>query len=56
MEQGNECISKTRGIYFLRLIGRIIVFLIAVLIYIFDKEKFNIADGWNFFDEFSSLH
>lgn len=34
-------ISKTRRIYFLRLIGRIIVFLIAIFIYIFDREKFN---------------
>ena len=56
MQQGNERISKTRGIYFLRLIGRIIVFLIAIMIYIFDKSKFKIADGWNFFREFSPLH
>lgn len=56
MQHGNERISKTRGIYFLRLIGRVGVFLIAILIYIFDKEKYNIADGWNFFNEFSPLH
>ena len=49
-------ISKTRRIYFLRLIGRIIVFLIAIFIYIFDREKFNIANGWIFFNEFSPLH
>lgn len=56
MQQGNERISKTRGIYFLRLIGRISVLLSAVLTYIIDKDKFNIADGWNFFSEFSPLH
>ncbi len=56
MQNGGECISKTRKIYFLRLAGRILVFLIAILVYIFDKEKFNIADGSNFFKEFSLLH
>jgi len=56
MQQNNNRISKTRGIYFLRLIGRVFVLLIAILIYIFDREKFNIADGLNFFNEFSPLH
>ena len=56
MQQNNNHISKTRGIYFLRLIGRTIIFLIAILLYIFDREKFSIADGWNFFNEFSPLH
>ncbi len=48
--------SKIRGIYFLRLIGRIAVFLIAILMYILDRNMFDIADGWNFFNEFSLLH
>ena len=56
MQSDGTGISKTRGIYFLRLIGRIIVFLIAILIYLFDKDKFNTVDGWNFFNEFSPLH
>ncbi|MBR1970371.1 MAG: hypothetical protein IKA17_08455 [Clostridia bacterium] len=56
MKSDNNRISKTRGIYFLRLIGRIIVLFVAVLIYTTDKEKFNIAEGWNFFCEFSPLH
>ena len=43
MENSKVRTSKTRGIYFLRLIGRIIVFIVAILIYIFDKEKFNIV-------------
>ena len=56
MKETKNRMSKTRGIYFLRLLGRIIVFLISVLIYIFDKENFDIADGMNFFDKFSPLH
>ena len=56
MEQNNNHISKTRKIYFLRLIARMAVFFIAIMLYIFDREKFNIADGWNFFMKFSPLH
>lgn len=56
MQQGSERMSKTRGIYFLRLIGRIIVFIVAILIYIFDKEKFNIVEGSNFFNKFTPVH
>ena len=48
--------SKTRKIYFIRLIGRIVVFIIWILIYIFDTDVFKAADGWNFFDRFSLLH
>ena len=56
MQQSREHTSKTRKIYFFRLIGRIIIFLIAILMYIFDREEFNIADGLNFFNKFSFLH
>lgn len=56
MQQGSECMSKTREIYFLRLIGRIIVFIVDILIYIFDKEKFNIVEGSNFFNKFTPVH
>ena len=56
MKNDSIGMSKTRGIYFLRLIGRIIVFIIVALMYVFDKEKFNIADGLNFFREWSALH
>ena len=56
MQNKDASMSKTRKIYFLRLIGRIAVFLIAVLIYISDSKKFNVAKGWNFFNEFSPLH
>ena len=56
MKNNNIRMSKTRRIYFLRLMGRIAVFIIAILIYIFDTKVFNVADGWNFFNEFSLLH
>ncbi len=48
--------SKTRKIYFLRLIGRIAVFIIAILMYIFDRNVFQVAKGWNFFNRFTLLH
>ena len=35
MQQNAIHISKTRGVYFMRLIGRIVIFLIVILIYIF---------------------
>lgn len=48
--------SETRKIYFLRLIGRIAVFVVAVLLYLFDRDVFDVANGLNFFNEFSPLH
>ena len=56
MKNDDVGMSKTRGIYFLRLIGRIVIFFIAILIYIFDKNKFDTAQGFNFFKDFSPLH
>jgi len=56
MENNNIHMSKTRKIYFLRLIGRIVVFIITLLIYIFDTEIFDAAGGMNFFNKFSLLH
>lgn len=48
--------SKTRKIYFVRLIGRIMVFLIVGLLYVFRRDEFAIITGWNFFKRFSPLH
>ena len=48
--------SKTRRIYFFRLIGRIAVLGVAVVMYILNKDVYGAADGWNFFKEFSPLH
>ena len=56
MQKEREHISKTRGIYFLRLTCRIAIFFIVIMIYVLDVEKFKIADGWNFFCKFSPLH
>lgn len=54
--QKPQPMSKTRKIYFLRLFGRCIVLLLAVLMYIFQKSEFDILSGANFFDGFSVLH
>lgn len=56
MQQEKGQISKTRKIYFSRLAGRVILFIIAILIYIFDNDEFYVADGMNFFQKFSLLH
>ncbi|MBE6915678.1 MAG: hypothetical protein E7471_03505 [Ruminococcaceae bacterium] len=47
--------SKTRKIYFLRLFGRILVFVIAIALYCADRDAFHIAEG-EFFSDFSPLH
>lgn len=58
MEVKNKSVgmSKTRGIYFLRLCGRIVVFALAVWLYFFDREQFGAAQKAKFFDGFSLLH
>lgn len=48
--------SKTRKMYFMRLVLRCIIFLLAVLMFVFDKDEFDIVCGWNFFQRFSYLH
>ncbi len=52
----NIGMSKTRKIYFLRLVGRVAVFIVSLLLYFFRREEFVIAKGWNFFERFSLLH
>ncbi len=54
--ENNNGMSKTRRIYFLRLTGRIAVFVIAILLYAFEISAYSIADGWNFFSNVSLLH
>ena len=49
-------ISKTRKIYFLRLVARIIIFIACVLIYFFEKDCFDVVYGLNFFKRFSVFH
>lgn len=48
--------SKTRKQYMLKLIGRSIIFVYCILIYIFYPQYLNVLNGWNFFKEFSPLH
>ena len=56
MQNNKFGMSKTRRMYFLRLVGRCIIFFIMTLIYVFDKDEFNVAEGWGFFKDFSLLH
>ncbi len=48
--------SKVRKIYFLRLFGRIIVFILALFMYFLRKTEYDILSGFNFFESFSILH
>ena len=48
--------SETRRIYFARLFGRLIIFFISVLVFIYDREEFELIKGWGFFEKFSLLH
>ena len=48
--------SKTRKIYFARLYGRIIVFILALFMYFLKKTEYDILSGFNFFRGFSVLH
>lgn len=54
--QKSQPMSKTRKIYFLRLFGRSVVLIPAILMYIFQKSEFDILSGLNFFERFSVLH
>ncbi len=48
--------SKTRKIYFLRLVGRIAVFVLCILLYLFCPKQFDVLEEMNFFRFFSPLH
>lgn len=45
-----------RKIYIARLVGRCIVFVISCLFWIYNREAFDILDGWNFFNGLSPFH
>ncbi len=51
-----EGTSKTRKIYFVRLFGRCIVLILCIMLFIYRREEFLIAEGMHFFDRFSVLH
>ncbi len=56
MENGTIRMSKTRKVYFIRLAGRCLTFLLAILLMVVDKDQFEVVKGWNFFRRFSLLH
>ncbi len=56
MQNNSDKTSKTRQIYFLRLIGRCAVFAAVVLLYVLKPEEFTVAESGQFFERFSPLH
>ncbi len=56
MKDTNYSISKTRKIYFARLFGRCIVLGIGIFLLLYRKEEFAVAEGMQFFNNFSLLH
>ena len=48
--------SATRKTYFARLVGRCLIFILCVLMYLFWRAPFAVLDGWNFFKMLSPLH
>ena len=49
-------ISKTRKIYIVRFVGRIIVLICAFLLYFLHPKSFEVLERGKFFSEFSPLH
>ncbi len=56
MHTGNEQISKTRKIYFLRLFGRIIALILSFIVFTYERDEFYVMKGLNFFERMSFLH
>ena len=48
--------SRLRKFYFIRLVGRIVVFLFAIAVYFWRPEALEVLQKGNFFKEFSVLH
>ncbi len=48
--------SKTRKVYFARLVGRCLILIFSIALLIYDKSQFEVLQDWNFFREFSVLH
>lgn len=48
--------SPMRKRYVLRLAGRIVVFVLGILLLILKPSAFEVLQGWNFFNRFSVLH
>ena len=56
MQEKQQQMSKTRKIYFMRLVGRCVVLFLVALMFVFKREEFNIIKDMNFFERFSPLH
>ena len=48
--------SKTRKIYFARLVGRCIIFIACVFMWLYEPDCFFVLNGMNFFKTLSPLH
>ena len=48
--------SELRKRYIIRFIGRIIVLVIATLLFFFKRDEFDVLEGFNFFRKFSLFH
>lgn len=48
--------SKTRKVYFARLVGRCLILVFSIALLIYDKSQFEVLQDWNFFRKFSVLH
>lgn len=48
--------SATRKRYFVRLIGRCVIFIVCVFLCVFWKDAFTVLNGMHFFKTFSLLH
>lgn len=56
VEFGWSKMSRVRKRYFVRLLGRVLILLICVLLWIFYPEQFTILTEWNFFAKPTLLH
>lgn len=54
--QKKEPLSKIRKLYIARLVGRFIIFIIAIILYFVKPYSLSVLYGANFFREFSPLH
>ena len=48
--------SRLRRFYFARLIGRVVIAIGVLYLYIWRRESFAVLRGWNFFDGLTPLH
>ena len=48
--------SKLRKAYFARLVGRVIILILSILIFVFYPQQLEILHGGKFFQQFSLLH